>query len=443
MPLTDTAFRKAKPRDKPRKLYDSRGLYLEIAPRGTKAWRFKYRFAEKEKRISLGIYPEVSLKLARERRDEARKLLAREIDPSAYRKARKQSKRQWASNSFEAVATEWLAKHSPNWSARYAWRIERDLGKDVFPWIGANPVAELTAPELLAVLRRIEERGHLDMAHRSLQVCGRILRYAVATGRAERDVSWDLRGAFPPVKRRHFAAITDPKEVGPLLRLLDGYAGTLPVRCALRLAPLLFVRPGELRKAKWADTDLNGGEWRYTVTKTDTPHVVPLARQAVEILRELHPLTGHHRYVFPNARYPHRERPMSDATLWGAFRALDISPDRMTLHGFRAMARTILDEVLGFRPDFIEHQLAHAVRDPNGRAYNRTAFLPERRVMLQAWADYLDQLRSGEEPEAGTHGPGLSHIPTSPGIRNADSWLDVPGSPRSGVLRGSAPGPLR
>ena len=446
MPLTDTAIRKAKPTEKPRKLYDSRGLYLEIAPRGTKAWRFKYRFAEKEKRISMGIYPEVSLKLARERRDDARKLLAREIDPSAYRKAQKQSKRQWASNSFEAVATEWLAKHSPNWSARYVWRIECDLGKDVFPWIGANPVAELTAPELLAALRRIEERGHLDMAHRTLQLCGRILRYAVATGRAERDVSWDLRGAFPPVKRRHFAAITDPKEVGPLLRLLDGYVGTLPVRCALRLAPLVFVRPGELRKAQWPDIDLNGGEWRYTVTKTDTPHVVPLARQAVEILREVHSLTGHGRYVFPNVRYPSRERPMSRATLWGAFRALDIRRDRMTPHGFRAMARTILDEVLGFRPDFIEHQLAHAVRDPNGRAYNRTAFLPERRHMMQAWADYLDRLKTGEEIEPGTLGSGLSHIPTSPGIRNADSWLDVPRQPtvwRSPQVRARSSGLAR
>ena len=278
-------------------------------------------------------------------------------------------------------------------------------GEGCLPWIGEKPVAELTAPELLAALRRIEARGTLDTAHRTLQVCGRVLRYAVATGRAERDVSGDLRGAFPPVKRKHFAAITDPKEVGPLLRLLDGYPGTLPVRCALRLAPLLFVRPGELRKAEWADIDLDGAEWRYTATKTDTPHVVPLARQAVEILRELHPVTGHHRYVFPNARYRQRDRTMSNTTFWGAFRALDIPPERMTPHGFRAMARTILDEVLGFRPDFIEHQLAHRVRDPNGRAYNRTAFLPERRVMMQAWADYLDRLRAGEEIEA-THGTG-------------------------------------
>ena len=396
MPLTVTAIRKAKPREKPRKLYDSRGLYLEIAPRGTKAWRFKYRFAGREKRISMGIYPEVSLKLARERRDEARKLLARDIDPSAHRKARKRSRRQWARNSFEAVATEWLAKHSPNWSAGWIRRQERELEREVFPYIGTSPVAGITAPDLLAVVRRVEARGHLGKAHIVLQVCGRVLRYAVATGRAERDVSSDLRGALPPVKTKHFAAITDPREVGPLLRQLDGYTGTLPVRCALRLAPLVFVRLGELVTAEWDGIDLEGAEWRYTVTKTDRPHVVPLARQAVAILREVRPMTGHHRYVFPNSRSPYRELPMSRGTLWSAFRALDIPKERMTMHGFRAMARTILDEVLGFRPDFIEHQLAHTVRDPNGRAYNRTAFLPERRAMMQAWADYLDVLRGGE-----------------------------------------------
>ena len=316
MPLTDVAIRQAQPRDKPRKLYDSRGLYLEIAPRGTKAWRLKYRFADKEKRISLGIYPEVPLKLARERRDEARKLLARDIDPSAYRKAQKQAKRQWARDSFEAVAREWLAKHSPNWTTRHADRVLGQLERDVFPWIGAEPIAALKAPELLAVVRRIEERGALRMAHSTLQICGRVFRYAVATGRADRDVSWDLRGALPPAKTKHLAAITDPKDVGPLLRVLDGYPGTLPVRCALRLAPLVFVRPGELRRAGWADIDLDTAEWRYTVTKTDTPHVVPLARQAVEILRELYPLTGHGRYVFPNARYPKHERPMAETTLW-------------------------------------------------------------------------------------------------------------------------------
>ena len=411
MPLTATAIRKTKPREKPRKLYDSRGLYLEIAPRGTKAWRFKYRFAGKEKRISMGIFPEVSLKLARERRDEARKLLARDIDPSAYRKAQKQSRRQWARNSFEAVATEWLAKHSPNWSKGHSKRLEREFRHDVYPYIGSKPVAELTARELLAVVRRVEERGHLPMAHSILQTCGRVLRYAVATGRAERDVSSDLRGALPPMRTKHYAAITDPKEVGPLLRLLDGYSGTLPVRCALRLLPLLFVRHGELRSAEWADIDFEAAEWRYTVGKTGTPHIVPLARQALMILSEVNTLTGQHRFVFPNARYPKRERSMSDATLWGAFRALDIPSDRMTLHGFRAMARTILDEVLGFRPDFIEHQLAHRVRDPLGRAYNRTKFLPERKHMMQTWADYLDRLRAGEVEPGTLRAPGHIHQP--------------------------------
>ena len=233
----------------------------------------------------------------------------------------------------------------------------------------------------------------------------------------------DLAGGHPPVKTKHFAAITDPKEVGPLLRQLDGYSGTLPVRCALRLAPLVFVRLGELVTAEWAGIDLDGAEWRYTVTKTGRPHVVPLARQAVAILREVHPMTGHHRYVFPNARFPYRELPMSRGTLWSAFRALDIPKERMTMHGFRAMARTILDEVLGFRPDFIEHQLAHAVRDPNGRAYNRTAFLPERRVMMQAWADYLDRLRTGEIEPGPHRAPGLVHSPTARGLWTADPRL--------------------
>ena len=229
----------------------------------------------------MGIYPEVSLKLARRRRDEARKLLARDIDPSAYRKAQKRSKRQWATNSFEAVAAEWLAKHSPNWSTGYARRLESELVRDVFPYVGARPVAELTAPDLLAVVRRVEKRGHLRTAHNVLRTCGRVLRYAVATGRAERDVSWDLRGALPPVRTKHFAAITDPKEVGPLLRQLDGYSGTLPVRCALRLAPLVFVRLGELVTAEWAGIDLEGAEWRYTVTKTGTPHRLSAADELV------------------------------------------------------------------------------------------------------------------------------------------------------------------
>ena len=425
MPRTDAAIRKAKPREKPRKLYDSRGLYLEIAPRGTKAWRFKYRFAGKEKRISMGIYPEVSLKLARRRRDEARKLLARDIDPSAYRKAQKQSKRQWAKNSFEAVAGEWLAKHAPNWSPGHGRRLEREFARNVFALhrgeagrgthatgaLGGSPPRRGARPPEYGAQRPSDLR--------------RVLRYAVATGRAERDVSWDLRGALPPVRKKHFAAITDPKEVGPLLRMLDGYVGTLPVRCALRLAPLVFVRPGELIKAEWAGIDLDGSEWRYTVTKTDTQHMVPLARQAVAILRELHPLTGHHRYVFPNARYPHRERAMSHGTPVERVPGVGHSegPDDVA----RVPGDGAHDSGRGAGlpgPTSSSTRLAHAVRDPNGRAYNRTKFLPERRVMMQAWADYLDRLRAGEEIEPGTYAPGLSGIRD----RNTDSRLDVSGS---------------
>ena len=244
-------------------------------------------------------------------------------------------------------------------------------------------------------MQRIEQRGALETAHRALGNCGQVFRYAVATGRAERDPSGDLRGALPPVKGTHFASVTKPKKVAEVLRAIDGYEGTLPVCCALRLAPLVFVRPGELRHAEWADTDLDAAEWRYTVKKTNTPHVVPLSHQALNILQELHPLTGNGKYVFPSARNPRGEKPMSDNAILAAMRRMGIGKEEMSGHGFRAMARTILDEVLGFRPDFIEHQLAHAVRDPNGRAYNRTAHLPERRRMMQEWADYLDKLKAG------------------------------------------------
>lgn len=257
-------------------------------------------------------------------------------------------------------------------------------------------MAELTAPEILAVVRRIADRGALETAHRAEQNIGQVMRYAVATGRAQRDPSGDLRGALPPAKGKHFAATTDPKRLGEILRALDDYKGTLVVRCALRLAPLVFVRPGELRKAEWADIGLNAAEWRFTVTKTDTPHIVPLSRQAVEILSELWPLTGRRRHVFPCARG--NGRPMSDNAVLAAMRRMGISKDEMTGHGFRASARTIIDEELGIRPDYVEHQLAHRVRDPLGRAYNRTAHLVERRKMMQAWADYLDQLRQPPHP---------------------------------------------
>ena len=397
MTLTDTAIRKAKPGVKPRKMFDERGLFLLLNPKGGKWWRFKYRVDGKEKQLSLGVYPDVGLKEARERRDEARKQVAVGIDPSENRKAKKAAKADRAANSFEVVAREWFSKYSPNWSANHANRIIRRFDRDIFPWIGGKPVADIIAPQLLDVIRRIEQRGALETAHRALGNCGQVFRYAVATGRAERDPSGDLRGALPPAKGTHFASVTEPKKVAEVLRTLDGYEGTLTVRCALHLAPLVFVRPGELRHAQWVDIDLEAAEWRYTVTKTDTQHIVPLSLQAIEILRELHPLTGRGRFVFPSARNPKGDRPMSDNAILAAMRRMGINKEEMSGHGFRAMARTILDEVLGFRPDYIEHQLAHAVRDPNGRAYNRTAHLPERRKMMQEWADYLDKLKAGAE----------------------------------------------
>ena len=395
MPLTDTAIRTAKPTEKARKLFDGGGLYLELSPAGGKWWRLKYRFEGKEKRLSLGVYPDVPLKAARDRRDDTRKLLASGIDPSANRKATKAARVERDANSFEVVAREWFGKYSAAWAEHHADRILRRFERDVFPWIGGRPVAEITSPELLTVVHKIEARGALETAHRALGNCGQVFRYAVATGRAQRNPSGDLRGALPPVKGEHFAAITDPKRTGELLRMIDGYQGTFPVNCALRLAPLFFVRPGELRSAKWADVDLEAAEWRFFVTKTKTEHIVPLATQAVAILRELHALTGSSRYVFPGARS--WERPMSDNAINVALRCMGVPKDEMSGHGFRAMARTILDEVMNVRPDLIEHQLAHAVRDPNGRAYNRTAHLPERRKMMQQWADYLDKLKAGAE----------------------------------------------
>lgn len=395
MPLTDTTIRNAKPGVKPIKLYDERGLFLIVTPTGGKWWRFRFKFDGKEKLLSLGIYPDVSLKDARERRDAARKLLANDINPSENRKVQKSARADRAADSFEVIAREWYAKYATTWSANHGDRIIRRFERDIFPWIGGHPIAELTAPKLLAVVRRIENRGALETAHRALGNCGQVFRYAVATGRAERDPSGDLRGALPPVKGTHFAATTEPKRVAEILRAMDGYEGTLTVRCALRLAPLVFVRPGELRHAQWADIDFDTAEWRYLVTKTNTPHIVPLAHQAIEILRELQPLTGNSQFVFPSARS--FSRPMSDNAILAAMRRLGIDKEEMSGHGFRAVARTILDEVLGVRPDFIEHQLAHAVRDPNGRAYNRTAHLPERRKMMQQWADYLDKLKTGAE----------------------------------------------
>lgn len=394
MPLTDTKARNAKPKSKQYKLFDNDGLFLLVVPAGGKWWRFKYRFGGKEKLLSLGTYPEVSLAMARERRDEARRQVADGIDPSQARKALKTTQVQ-VENTFEVVAREWHSKFTPSWTPGHAATILKRLESNVFKWIGTRPILEVKAPELLMVLRRVESRGALETAHRIRAICSQVFRYAVATGRAERDPAADLRGALPPVKPNHHAALTDPDKVGGLLRAIDGYQGSCVTKCALRLAPLLFVRPGELRQMEWVEIDLEAAEWNIPAEKMKTrqPHLVPLARQAVEILHEIHPLTGAGRYVFPSARTPHR--PMSNNAVLAALRRMGFAKEEITGHGFRVMARTILDEVLQVRPDFIEHQLAHAVRDPNGRAYNRTAHLPERRKMMQTWADYLDGLKAG------------------------------------------------
>jgi integrase len=407
MPLTDVTVRTAKPRDKTYKLSDSGGLYLEVTPAGGKRWRWKYRVGGREKLLSMGVYPDVPLAAARARRDDARKLLANGVDPSVQRKAAKAAQAESAANSFEVIAREWFVKHQSGWAESHSSKVMTRLEKDVFPYIGSLPIVEIAPPELLKVLQRIEERGALETAHKARFSCGQVFRYAIATGRAERDISADLRGALPPVRTKHMASVTDPSLVGPLLRALHGYEGTQTVRCALRLAPLLFVRPGELRNAKWADIDLDKAEWRYRVTKTQLDHIVPLASQAIGILKELRLLTGRGLYVFPGARS--MERPMSENTVNAALRRLGIPQEELTGHGFRAMARTILDEVHSFRPDVIEHQLAHAVRDPLGRAYNRTSHLPERRRMMQRWADFLDELRTGTPPSETSPNDGVSN----------------------------------
>ncbi|MDR5855980.1 integrase arm-type DNA-binding domain-containing protein [Caballeronia sp. LZ062] len=392
MALTDVNVRNAKPRDKLYRLFDERGMYLEISTTGGKWWRLKYRFGGKEKRLSLGVYPDVGLKEARDRRDEARKLLAKGVDPSIERKVQKAATIERAANSFEAVAREWFARQAPGWAASHSDKIMGRLEKDVFPWLGGRPIAEIKPPEVLAVLRRVEARGALDTAHRVHQNCGQVFRYAVATGRAERDISSDLRGALPPARHTHFASVTEPAEVASLLRALDGFKGTFVVQCALRLAPLLFVRPGELRTAEWAQFDLEKAQWRYTVSKTKTEHLVPLPTQAVAMLRDLYALTGHRQYVFPGRDV---KKPMSGAAINAALRRMGFdTKTEITGHGFRAMARTILHEQLRFPSEVIEHQLAHKVPDALGSAYNRTKFIDDRIVMMQRWADYLDELKS-------------------------------------------------
>lgn len=398
MPLTDTFVKNIKPAGTPAgdKHRDGGGMYL-LVNAGGKYWRMDYRFSEKRKTLALGVYPAVSLAKARQRRDKARELLADGIDPGAAKQEEKQAIAAAAANTFESVAREWLAKTAADRMASTHTKVTTWLEKDVIPFIGKMPISTIGPRDVLGALRHMEGRGALDSAQRVKQICGQVFRYAVATGSAERDVTQDLKGALAKPTAGHFAAITEPKQAGDLMRSIFAYQGHPYTVAALKLSPLVFVRPGELRTAEWAEIDLDAAEWRIpgSKMKMKVDHLVPLSTQAVDILRSVQPLTGHGRYVFPGLRTG--DRPMSENTINGALRVMGYAEEVHSAHGFRAMARTIMDEVLDQRVDLIEHQLAHAVKDANGRAYNRTAHLPARRVMMQKWADYLDKLRIGAD----------------------------------------------
>ncbi|MDM7987096.1 MAG: integrase arm-type DNA-binding domain-containing protein [Smithella sp.] len=394
MPLTEMKVRNAKPKEKFYKLSDSSGLYLHVTETGSRLWRFKYRFNGKQKLLAFGRYPEISLLDARLKRDEARRQLAQGIDPSAVRKAKKQAHVE-DTETVEVIAREWHEKFKSNWTEGHTLKILRALERDVFPWIGKRPIKEIKAPELLTVLRRVESRGVLEGAHRIRGLCSQFFRYAISTGRAERNPAQDLIGSLPPAKDKHLAAITDPKKVRELLLAIDGYSGSQVVKLALQLSPLVFVRPGELRHMEWKEVDFENALWSIPAEKMKMrePHLVPLSKQAINIMEELQKLTGTSKYAFPSGRT--YDRPMSNNAILAALRRMGYTKDEMTPHGFRAMARTIIDEVLQVRPDFIEAQLAHRVSDPLGRSYNRTQHLNERKKMMQQWSDYLDGLRTG------------------------------------------------
>ena len=393
MKLTEAAIRRAKSRLKPYKMTDGGGLFLLVQPNGAKYWRYAYRFDGKQKLLALGVYPDVSLTLAREGRDEARKLRATGTDPSENRKATKVAKSESSANSFEVVAREWLASHMKNKAASHREKVIRRFELYIFPWLGSKPIADITAPQVLEAVKRIEKLNILDTAHRALQTCGQVFRYAVQTGRAVRDVTTDLRGALPPTTTQHMATFTEPKEIAELLRAIDGFKGTYTVQCALKIAPMLFVRPGELRMAKWKDINLDAAEWSYIVSKTKTDHLVPLPKQVTSILRELYSFSGHGEYVFQSGCDP--KKAMSGAAVNAALRRMGYdTKTQITGHGFRAMARTILHERLDIDPHIIEHQLAHRVPDILGQAYNRTKFIKQRKKMMQQWADYLDKLKN-------------------------------------------------
>ena len=392
MPLTVKEAQAATPREKGYKLSDEKGLFLLIKTNGAKYWRMKYRFQGKEKLLSFGVFPEITLKKAREKRDEARLLLADGIDPSAHKKANKASEKLRATNSFQSIALEWFETQQSDKTLGYQKRVLRALEHDLFPSIGDTPINEVTAPMLLGALRKVEDRGAIETAHRDKQIAGQVFRYAIATGRAERDPTPDLKGALKPAKTKHFSAITTPKEAGQLMAAIDLFQGTEVVRSALKLSALFFCRPGELRHLKWSDINHDELRIELVAEKTHQQHIIPLSEQAISILQDLHPITGKGEYIFPSARG--RSRCMSENAIRVALRSMGYDNDTMTPHGFRAMARTLLDEALNYRVEWIEQQLAHAVKDANGRAYNRTKHLEQRTEMMQRWADYLDQLKA-------------------------------------------------
>ncbi len=394
MALTDTQVRNAKARDKDYKLSDGDGLYLLVTTKGHKYWRFKYRFDGKEKLLALGTYPERSLLNARHDRDVARKQVAAGIDPNSARKAAKAERAEHAANTFKAVALEWHDKKKSDWSENHAGRLLHRLELDIFPFIGDKPITEIKTPEMVETLERVAKRT-LETAHRLKIACNMVFRYAMVKGKCDSNPVDAMKGVLPTVKNKHMAAPTDPKAVTELLRAIDDFSGSFIVKCAMKLAPILFVRPGELRHAEWSEIDLDAAQWNIPAhkMKMKQAHLVPLPRQAIDILKELKLLTGHSKYVFPCHRTP--LRPMSENAVNAGLRRLGFGKDEITGHGFRAMARTMLHEILQFTPDAIEAQLAHAVPDRLGNAYNRTRHLAERKHMMQTWADYLDGLKSG------------------------------------------------
>jgi len=404
--LTDAQCRNAvcPPDKKQARFADAGGMYLQVSSAGSKRWFLKYRVSGKEKQLALGSYPTVSLTAARKARDAAKLQKSEGRDPVQARKVAKLKALTPEGDTFKATALEWYALKLDSWSVHYAIREKRNLEKDLFPFMGERRIGDIEPVELLATVRRVEERGALDVAHRVLTTAGQVWRYAVSTGRATRDISADIRGALKPHHGKHFAAITDPVKLGELIRVIRGYQGGPIVRAALQLAPMLFQRPGELRAAAWAEVDLDAALWTIPAARmkrrkegkeNGDPHLVPLPAQAVAILRKVHPLTGHGALVFPGERS--HERPISDNTLRAALLTLGYGPDVQSVHGFRATTRTLLAEELSFDPLVIEAQLAHAVKDANGRAYNRAQYMKHRADMMQRWADYLEKLARGAD----------------------------------------------